>query len=124
MYPNFRRTALAGWWVAQVALADAPQVVPGVDAGFVAVVPFELQCVLADGRHFDRTGRLLIHRQQGLGFRLWLARCAAGLLALFMAGGAGAGVAQPTESPRALVAGAPVNLHAAAFTLLDTDFQR
>lgn len=50
-------------WAAGGALADAAEVIPGIKAGFVAIVPFELEGVLADGRDFDGARRRFIHLQ-------------------------------------------------------------
>src|SRR6266702_179598 len=117
------RPGLTAWDVAHRALADAAQVIPRVDAGFVAVVPLELQRVLADRSDVHRSRRRFVHHQQRLRLWLRLAGRAAALLALIVACGARAGVAQPAEVPRTLVAIAPVDFDAGAFSLLDADFQ-
>ena len=58
------------------------------------------------------------------GLGLWLAGSAAGFLALVMARGAGAGMAQPREAPRAFVAVFPVDFEAGAFGLVNAHFDR
>ena len=90
----------------------------------MAVVPLEFEGVLADGCDFDRARWVFVHHEEGLGFGLRLSGLAAGLIAFFVAGGAGAGVAQPAEVPVTLVAIAPVDLDAGAFGLLDADLLR
>ena len=84
---------------ARLAVADAAEVFPGVEAGLVAVVPLELEGVLADGRDLDGPGRRFVHDEEGLRLRLGLPGFPASSLAFFMAGGAGAGIAQPAEGP-------------------------
>jgi hypothetical protein len=59
----------------------------------VAVVPLKFEGVLADWGDVDRARWIFVHHKKGLRFGLRFAGCAAGLLALFVAGGAGAGIA-------------------------------
>jgi len=100
----------------------AAEEVPGVDAAGVAVFPMELDGVAADGLGAGGAGWGLVHLQQLRGFGLGLAGLAALNLALFDAGGAGAGVAQPGEVPMAAVAVFPVDFHAGALGLEDANF--
>ena len=94
------------------------QEVPRVDSGFVAVVPGEVESVVSHWRDGVGARRGLIHGQEGWFFVRRLADGAAGLLALGVAGGAGAGVAQPGEAPCAAMAVFPIDFEAGAFTLM------
>src|SRR5271156_656223 len=109
---------------AQVALATAAEVIPGVDPSLVAVIPVKADGVAADGRNRLGPCRCFVQLQQRGRLRLLLAWLAAGCSALLMAGGARAGVAQPGEVPAALVAVFPVDLHAGAGRLLHPDTGR
>src|SRR3954471_23652918 len=75
----------------------APQELPRVDAAAMAVIPVEADGVLAYRGDLERTGRLLIHRERAR-FPFWgLADFASRGLALFVASGTGARIAQPRE---------------------------
>jgi len=96
------------------ALATAAQIIPGVDAAGVAVLPVELDCVAADGLRAGRLHGRGIHGQDGGWPGLWLPYFTAIRLALLDAGGAGAGITQPGKAPGAVVAVNPIDLHALA----------
>ncbi len=70
---------------------------------------------LPTGGGFDGAGRGFVEGEGAAGFGLGLAEGAVGLLALLVAGGARAGVAQEGEGPGALVAVFPVDGDAGAF---------
>ena len=78
------------------------------------VLPIELQSIASHGMGAGWLGRRGVHRQQsgGLGFGLpWLAALVA---ALFVAGGTGAGVAEPRKGPSATMPVLPVDLETLA----------
>ena len=105
-------TVLAGdAGTAFLALAHLAQVVPRVNTAGMAVIPRDIECVPAHGLHFLGLGRLLIHGQQGSGLFCGLARAAMVIVALFRAGGAGTGVAQPLETKMRAMAVVPLNVH-------------
>ncbi len=110
-----RAGRLFGCKGAFVALADTAQVVPGIDAAGVAVLPVELNSIAADGVSTGRLGRRREHGQDIGGFGFGLTRLAAIGLAQVDAGGTGAGLAQPRKAPRAVVTIDPIDLHALAF---------
>jgi hypothetical protein len=119
-----RAGRLRGGEAAFAALAVAAQVFPRVDAAGVSVDPVELQCIAADGQHGRRLRRRRVHGQQLRGPGPGLAGLAIFLLTLFHAGGAGAGVAQPGETPGALVAVFPIDFEAFAFAEEHADLFR
>ena len=120
--------AVAGW-VSRAALvltvAGAlgtgtfpPQELPRINSAAVPVIPIETDRVLAHGIDFPRSGWLLIHRQ-GARFRFRrLADLPSAAFAFFVAGRAGAGVAQPGERVMAAVAVSPFNVHTLTGRLL------
>src|SRR4051794_17449800 len=74
----------------------SPQKFPRINAAAVAVVPMEVDGILAHGCDLQRTRGLLIHRQRA---RLRPGRhadFASSGFALFVAGGTGTSVAQPS----------------------------
>src|ERR1700677_3920528 len=109
---------------ASLALATAAKVIPGVDPALVAVIPAKADGVAADRGYRFRPCRRLVHLQQRGRLGLRLAWLAAGGSAFLMAGGAGAGIAQPGKVPAALVPVLPVDLHARAGRLLHPDTGR
>lgn len=104
-----------------VALADFPQVVPGIDAAGVAVIPGNVQSVFPHRLHLFGFGRLFVHRQQRGGLFGGLARAAMVGVALFSAGGAGACVAQPLEGEVGAMAVVPLDVHSRAGGDVDFD---
>ena len=104
------------------ALADAAQILPGINTVVVAVRPTEAKSIAAHGMGRGRNGGWSIDGQQGCYFGL--TGFAATLLAFTVATGAGAGVAQPGKTPDALVAVLPVNLQPFAFRDENPHFSR
>ena len=105
-----------------VAGAVAAEEVPGVDAAGVSVAPCEADGVGADGGDGGGSRGRLVHGEQVVGFGAGFAGLAACCVALFVAGGAGAGVAEPGEGPGAAVPVFPFDFHACAFGFVDADF--
>jgi hypothetical protein len=105
------------------ALAVAAEVVPGVDSGGVAVFPVELKRVAADGGDGLGLGGGRVHGEKLRGCGFGLAGIETRGFAHVIAGGAGAGVAEPLESPRAFVSVGPVDLKAFALGEEDADFE-
>src|ERR1700744_2162280 len=102
----------------------APKVVPGIDPALVAVVPAKADRISPHWGNRLRAGRFLVHLQESR--RLWLRHSGLppGSPTLFMASSTGASLAQPGESPVALVAVLPVDLHAGPGCLLYPDSRR
>src|ERR1700759_4879373 len=102
----------------------AAQEIPAIDAAGVTVLPVELEGITADRVGAGWARRRFIELQKLLRLRLGVAGLAALLFALFDAGGAGAGIAQPGEGPVAAVTVFPVDLHPGALGLEDANFGR
>ncbi len=116
-------TVLAGGLhAAFFALAEFAQVVPGINAAGVAVIPGDVQRVAAHRLHFFGLGRFLIHGQQAGGLLRGLAGIAMVIVALFRAGGTGACVAKPLEAKMGVMAVVPLDIHSS--TGGDVDFDR
>jgi hypothetical protein len=96
------------------ALAYTAQILPRIDSGSVTVEPVELQCVAAYRMGAGGLGRRGVHGQNSCRLALRLSRLAAFLGALVVAGGAGAGIAQPGKGPGAAMPVLPVDLQALA----------
>lgn len=103
------------------ALADFAQVVPGIDAAGVTVIPRNVQCIFTHRLHFFGLGRFFIHGQQAGGLLRRLAGIAMMIVALFRAGGAGAGVAQPLEGEVGAMAVVPLDVHSCTGSDVDFD---
>ena len=84
-------------------------------------MPVELEGVAAYGMGAGWLGRRNKHWEHGGWFGFGLAGFAAGVVAFLVAGGAGAGFAEPGKGPSAAVAVLPVNLEAFAFREQDAD---
>lgn len=95
-------------------LAHLAQVIPGVDAAGVAVIPGNAHGITAYWLYFFWTRGFLIHRQQGAGSLWRLSRFAMIVVALFVAGSARAGIAQPLKVVVRLMAVVPLNINARA----------
>src|SRR5579859_1161545 len=79
------------------ALADFAQVIPGIYAAGVAVIPGDVQRIPAHRLYFFGLGGFLVHGQESGRLLGRLAGVAMVIVALFRAGGAGACVTQPLE---------------------------
>ena len=97
-----------------LTLAHFTQVVPRVNAAGMAIIPCDIQSIPAHRLHFFGLGRLLIHRQQSSSLLRGLAWIAMMIVALFRAGGARTGVAQPLKAKVRVMAIVPLNVHASA----------
>lgn len=117
---NLETVLAGGVSAAFVALADFSQIIPGIDAAGVAVIPRDIQRIPAHRFNFFGLGRLLIHRQQAGGLFGGLSRIAMVIVALFRAGGAGACVTQPLEGKVRAMAVVPLDVHSG--TGGDVDF--
>lgn len=94
--------------------AIASQELPRINPVLVAVVPFEADGVLAHGRDLIRLGGLTVHGQFA-GFEFGgSAQHTSAAAALFIAQGAGTGIAQPVEAVAAGVTVFPSDFHACA----------
>lgn len=109
---------------ALIAFTMPAQIVPGVNSALMAVIPMEADGVMSYGSHGFRARRRLIHRQQRLRFRLWLAGSASGFFALIMAGGTWTSITQPCKAPMAAMAVLPDDFHSGAFGLEDAHLGR
>lgn len=87
----------------------------------MAVIPGDIEGVAAYGLYFLRARRLLVHRQKSVGGFGRLAGTAIVIVALFGAGGAGTGVAQPLKAVMRVVAVVPVDVHAGSGGDVDFD---
>lgn len=105
-----------------VALADFTQIVPGIDAAGVTVIPGDIQSIPAYRLHFFWLGRLFVHGQQAGSLFSGLAGIAVVVVALFRTCSAGAGVAQPLKAKVRMMAVVPLDIHAG--TGGDVDFDR
>ena len=104
----------SSWSAAFLTWTKFAQVSPGIDAEVMVIVPCEAYRVLADGFGGERFGRGLEHGQHAgsqFGRLTWLAM---GFVALFIAHGAGAGVAEIDEAVVRNVTIFPLNIHASA----------
>lgn len=102
-------------------LADFAQVVPGIDAAGVAVIPGDVQGIFTHRLYFFGPGRLFVHRQQGGGLFGRLTRIAMVGVAFFSACGAWAGVTQPLEGEVRAMAVVPLDVHSRAGGDVDFD---
>src|SRR5580704_6893984 len=100
--------------LAFLAGTDFAQETPGVDAEVVVVVPRELDGVFADAFGGDGLGGRFEHGQRSERGLRRVAGTAPGLLALLVAHGAGAGIAQIDEVVVRNVAVVPRNVYARA----------
>jgi len=78
----------------------------------MTVIPGDIERIAAHRLHFFGFGWLLVHGQEAGGLFGWLAGIAVMRVALFGAGGAGTGVAQPLEAEVGAMAVVPLDVHA------------
>lgn len=105
-------TKTGGLAAAFLALAQLAQVIPRIDSAGMAVIPCDIERVPAHRLHFFGLGGFLIHGQQSSSLLCGLAGVAMMIVALFRAGGARAGVAQPLKAKVRAMAVVPLNIHA------------
>jgi hypothetical protein len=105
-----------------LALADFPQIIPGIDAAGVTVIPGDIECISAYRLDLLGLGRFLVHGQQAGCLLGRFTGTAMVIVALFRAGGAGACVAQPLEAEVRVMAVVPLDVHSG--TCSDIDFDR
>lgn len=120
VYVNTKTALAGGLRAAFVALAHFAQVIPRVNAAGMPVIPGDIQRVPAHRLNLFWLGRLLIHGQQAGGLLGGFAGAAMMIVALFRAGGAGAGVAQPLKAKVRAMAVVPLDIHSG--TGGDVDF--
>ncbi len=87
----------------------------------MAVIPGDVQCIFSNRLDLFRACGLFVHGQQSVSWLGWLTRLAIVIIALFGAGSAGAGVAQPLEAIVRAMAVVPLNVHAGAGGDIDLD---
>jgi len=118
--PKANFSGSGNFGTAFIALAEFAQVIPGIDAAGVAVIPGDVQGVSAHRLYFLGLGRFFIHGQQAGGLLGGLTGIAMVIVALFRAGGAGTRVAQPLETKVRPMAVVPLDIHSR--TRGDVDF--
>src|SRR5260370_12728721 len=104
-----------------LASAHLAQVIPGVNAARVAVIPADVERIAAHRFDLFWLGRLFIHRQQG-GRRFGrLPRLAMMAVAVFRTGRARAGIAQPLEGVVRAMAVVPLDVDTGSGGDVDLD---
>jgi hypothetical protein len=87
----------------------------------MTVIPGDIERVAAHRLHFFWLGWLLVHGQEAGGLFGRLTGIAVMRVALFGAGGAGAGVAQPLEAEMGAMAVVPHDVHSSTGGDVDSD---
>jgi hypothetical protein len=96
------------------ALAACAQVVPGINAGLMPIIPVEANRILAHALHLLGPQLLFVERKQRRRLLDRLSGTAIGFFPFLIAGSAGAGVAQPLEGKVRDMAVFPINVHPCA----------
>ena len=110
LMPRFRSSKPAAF----LTWTDFAQVPPGINAEIVIIVPCEPDGVFADRFRGKRFGRGLEHGQHTGSQSSRLARLAVGFVALFVAHGARAVIAEIDEAVVRNVTVFPLNVHASS----------
>lgn len=97
---------------ALAARANFAEKLPRVNPQIVIIVPRELDRIFADALCRQRLRRRLENEQGAGGGRGWISGAASGVAALFLAHGAGTGIAQVNETVVRSVAVSPLDVHA------------
>src|SRR5262245_29349529 len=93
-----------------LTLAHLAEIVPGVDAAEVAVVPADVEGIPAHRLYLLGLGRLFVHRQQRRGGFGRLSSLTMVTVAVLGAGRARAGIAQPLEGVMSAMAVVPLDV--------------